>query len=175
MDISDYPLLLCDPQIQQQWQLLELSAVNRLLLDPILDCIAEEDEHELLQDNDATADEDMVNVTTTAAAATYDSGGEEELPKKKKKKKRKKTRQSEAADDDILAVTATAAAAAVSATALDDEQVILHQLKFYTLKRIGVDAKLCESTVVVFTKFTVVSRLQIRRKTSSNEKEYAYL
>ena len=118
MDISDYPLLLCDPQIQQQWQLLELSAVNRLLLDPILDCIAEEDEHELLQDNDATADEDMVNVITTAAT-TYDSGGEEELPKKKKKKKRKKTRQSAA--DDILAVTATAAA-----TALDDEQVILH-------------------------------------------------
>ena len=57
-------------------------------MDPILDCIAEEDEEIELEDEEVAA------VTTSAAADSE----EEQLPKKKKKKKRKKLK----AADDIL-------------------------------------------------------------------------
>ena len=65
LDISDYPLyvemdpeadynpLLMYPQ-NQQWQVLELSAVSRLLMDPILDCIFEEDEEQVDEDDEVS-------------------------------------------------------------------------------------------------------------------------
>ena len=71
-----------------KWQVLELTPAPKLILDPILDCIAEEDEEIELEDEEVAA------VTTTAAADSE----EEQLPKKKKKKKRKKLK----AADDIL-------------------------------------------------------------------------
>ena len=68
--------------------MLELTPAPKLILDPILDCIAEEDEEIELEDEEVAA------VTTTAPADSE----EEQLPKKKKKKKRKKLK----AADDIL-------------------------------------------------------------------------
>ena len=128
-DISDYPLyvemdpeadynplLMCPQNQHQQWQVLELSAVSRLLMDPILDCIFEEDEEQ------ADEDDEVSGMAAVAGAAGADS--EEDLPKKKKKKKRKKSK----ATDDIPAAAATEAGANATAAvvAVDDEQVISH-------------------------------------------------
>ena len=122
LDISDYPLYVeLDPEADynplsmcpqnQQWQVLELSAVSRLLMDPILDCIFEEDEEQVDEDDE---------VSGMAAVAGADS--EEDLPKKKKKKKRKKSK----ATDDIPAAAEAGTTATAAVVAVDDEQVISH-------------------------------------------------
>ena len=124
LDISDYPLyveldpeadynpLLMCPQ-NQQWQVLELSAVSRLLMDPILDCIFEEDEEQVDEDDE---------VSGMAAVAGAGADSEEDLPKKKKKKKRKKSK----ATDDIPAAAKAGSTATAAVVAVDDEQVISH-------------------------------------------------